>query len=247
MALTHHPFAVEALLSRTTVLTYAVPAAELQRLLPECLTLDTLDDQWGFVAVALVQTRQLRPRGLPAWLGNDFFLIGYRVFVRYTTAAGKRLRGLYILQSATDKRRMQWLGNLFTGYQYRTIDIRHAATKTGLEFHSEQAGLHIRVETGAGSEGEPTLPAGSPFGSWQQARRFAGPLPFTFSYRPERREVVIVEGEREEWRPRPVRVQTAQVPFLRELGLSDVRLASAFTMTDIPYRWKKGRTERWQP
>ncbi|MFD2787616.1 DUF2071 domain-containing protein [Hymenobacter rubripertinctus] len=247
VSLTHHPFGVEALLSRTTVLTYAAPAAELRCLLPECLTLDTLDDQWGFVAVALVQTRQLRPQGLPAWLGQDFFLIGYRVFVRYTTAAGKRLRGLYILQSATDKRRMQWLGNLFTGYHYRTIDIRHAATETSLEFHSERAGLHIAVATVAAAAGEPGLPAGSPFGSWQQARRFAGPLPFTFSYQPARREVVIVEGEREQWRPRPVRVQAAVVPFIESLGLSDVRLASAFTMTDIPYRWKKGRTERWQP
>lgn len=243
MALTHHPFGVEALLKRTTVLTYAVPAAELQPLLPPCLTLDTLDDTWGFVAVALVQTRQLRPQGLPAWLGNDFFLIGYRVFVRYTTAAGKRLRGLYILQSATDKRRMQWLGNLFTGYQYRTLDIRHAATAAGLTFRSEQAGLAIEVAYGTGQE--PELPAGSPFASWAQARRFAGPLPFTFSYRPRTREVVIVEGIREEWRPRPVQVRTAQVPFVEALGMSETRLASAFTMTDIPYRWQKGRAERW--
>lgn len=243
MALTHHPFGVEALLSRTTVLTYAVPAAELQQLLPPCLTLDTLDDTWGFVAVALVQTRQLRPQGLPAWLGNDFFLIGYRVFVRYTTAAGKRLRGLYILQSATDKRRMQWLGNLFTGYQYRTLDIRHAATAGGLTFHSEQAGLAIEVAYGTAQE--PELPARSPFASWAAARRFAGPLPFTFSYRPRTREVVIVEGIREEWRPRPVQVRTAQVPFVEALGMSETRLASAFTMTDIPYRWQKGRTERW--
>ena len=246
MAFPHHPFGVEALLSRTTVLTYAAPVAELQRLLPECLTLDTLDGEWGFVAVALVQTRQLRPQGLPAWLGNDFFLIGYRVFVRYTTAAGKRLRGLYILRSETDQRRMQWLGNLFTGYHYRTIDIRHAATQTGLEFHSERAGLHIEVALPAG-EDLPELPAGSPFHSWQQARRFAGPLPFTFSYRPETQQVVLVEGEREAWRPRPGRVLRAQVGFIQELGLRNVRLASTFTMTDIPYRWKKGRTEQWQP
>ncbi|MCB2407894.1 DUF2071 domain-containing protein [Hymenobacter lucidus] len=240
--LASHPFAVEALLGRTTVLTFAVPVAELQPLLPECLTLDTLDDTWGFVAVALVQTRQLRPRGLPAWLGHDFFLIGYRVFVRYTTAAGKRLRGLYILQSDTDKRKMQWLGNLFTSYGYRTIDIEHTATQGQLTFQSRKAGLDIRV---AMLEQEPGLPAGSPFASWAQARRFAGPLPFTFSYNAGARRVTIVEGVREEWRPRPVQVEAATVGFISGLGLKECRLASAFTMTDIPYHWQKGRTEQW--
>jgi hypothetical protein len=78
-----HPFAVEALLARTTVLTFAAPTASLQSLIPECLSLDTYDNTWGFIAVAMVQTTGLRPAGLPAWLGHNFFLIGYRVFVRW--------------------------------------------------------------------------------------------------------------------------------------------------------------------
>lgn len=241
--LAHHPFAVAARLSRTTVLTYAVPVAALRPLVPAVLSLDTLDDTWAFVAVAMVQTRQLRPKGVPAFLGQDFFLIGYRVFVRYTTAAGKRLRGLYILRSETDKRRMQWLGNLFTGYHYRTIDIVHQATANGLRFASEKARLRIRVELAAGGEAE--LPVGSPFASWARARRFAGPLPFTFSVDEANRQVVIVEGVREDWHPQPVRVLEAQVGLLDELGLPGVQLASAFTMTDIPYSWQKGRTEPW--
>jgi len=240
--LAHHPFGVDALLTRTTVLTFAVPVGELQRLIPECLTLDTLDNTWGFVAVALVQTRNLRPHGLPSWFGHHFFLIGYRVFVRYTTLAGKRLRGLYILHSQTDKQKMEWLGNLFTSYKYNTIDLQFTDLADNLIFESQQAGLKISVERIAG---EPELPAGSPFTSWTQARRFAGPLPFTFSYQPAKRLVTIVEGVREEWQPQPVRVHQAQIAFMQQLGLQEIRLASAFTMTDIPYHWQKGRTERW--
>ncbi|SDX36096.1 DUF2071 domain-containing protein [Hymenobacter psychrophilus] len=239
--LAHHPFAVAAQISRTTVLTYAVPVAELRALVPACLQLDTLDDTWGFVAVALVQTRQLRPKGMPAFLGQDFFLIGYRVFVRYTTAAGKRLRGLYILRSETDKRRMQWLGNLFTGYHYRTIDIVYQATANGLRFASEKARLRVQVELPAGGEAE--LPVGSPFESWAKARRFAGPLPFTFSVDEAGQQMIIVEGVREDWHPQSVRVLEAQVGLLDELGLPGTQLASAFTMTNIPYSWKKGRAE----
>jgi len=240
----HHPFGVEAHLARTTVVTFAAPAAELQALLPACLTLDTLDATWGFVAVAMVQTNALRPQGLPRWLGQDFFLIGYRLFVRYTTVAGKRLRGLYILQSETDQRQMQWLGNLFTAYRYRTIDIAHAREGNTLRVESRRAGLVIQGEVLP--SGEPELPLGSPFATWQQARRFAGPLPFTFSYDPATQQVGIVEGVREAWQPQPVRVTHAQVRLVEELGLSHLQLASAFTMTDIPYQWKKGRTEPWR-
>jgi hypothetical protein len=240
--LQHHPFTVEALLARTTVLTFAAPVASLQPLVPECLTLDTFNDSWGFVAVAMVQTAGLRPQGLPAWLGHDFFLIGYRVFVRYQTQAGKNLRGLYILKSETDKPKMEWLGNLFTSYRYATIDLQQEVTESGLRISSEKARLAIEVNTLAEA---PELPTGSPFASWQQARRFAGPLPFTFSYEPKSRQVTIVEGRREDWIPRPVLVEKAQVGFVEELGPAGLQLASAFTMRDVPYHWKKGRTEQW--
>ena len=80
--LQRHPFAVEAHFDWTLVLTYALPAATLRPLLPPGLTLDEYDGQ-GFVAVALVQTRRLRPAGWPTWSGQDFFLTGYRVFTRF--------------------------------------------------------------------------------------------------------------------------------------------------------------------
>ena len=97
--LKNHPFAVEAYFDSSTVLTFAVPKEQLQSLIPECLQLDTFQDKWAFVAVAMVQTKDLRPKGFPKFMGNDFFLIGYRVFVRYTTNAGKNYRSLYILKS----------------------------------------------------------------------------------------------------------------------------------------------------
>ena len=70
--LKNHPFGVEAWFDRSTVLTYAVPKAELQQLIPPCLELDTYGE-WAFVAVAMVQTKNLRPNGFPAFMGHDFF------------------------------------------------------------------------------------------------------------------------------------------------------------------------------
>ena len=49
-----HPFAVEAYFEHSIVLTFAVPKEALSALIPDCLTLDTFQDQWAFIAMAMV-------------------------------------------------------------------------------------------------------------------------------------------------------------------------------------------------
>lgn len=238
-----HPFAVAAFFESSLVLTFAVPKEQVQRLIPECLELDTFDDKWAFIAVAMVQTKSLRPKGFPRILGNDFFLIGYRVFVRFVDQKGKRLRGLYILKSETDKRKMEFFGNIFTHYNYTTTDIRQIRHNATTEISSNKSDFFIRIDTSAGDD--IPLPAGSPFIDWKEARRFAGPLPFTFTYNPENKEVLVIEGVRENWKPAPIKVMEHRFSFIDSQQLKDVRLANAFIIRDIPYYWKKGKIEPW--
>jgi uncharacterized protein YqjF (DUF2071 family) len=240
--LKNHPFAVETFFDTSLVLTYAVPVEELVGKIPECLSLDVFDERWAFVAVAMVKTKALRPKGFPAFMGSDFILTGYRVFVRYSTTAGKRLRGLYILKSETDSKRMSVLGNIFTHYNYGTCPMRFERDAQKISVISETSGLEVLVSL---ENTEAALPAGSPFANWKEARRYAGPLPFTFTYDALRKEVLIIEGVRENWTPQPVEVVRAHVGFIEELGIQQAVLANAFVIHDIPYYWKKGRIEQW--
>src|SRR5262245_53258334 len=100
--LKRHPFDVVAHFEDVLVLTYALPAADLQPLLPRGLELDVFDDgaeRVGFVAIAMVSVRGMRPAFFPRWLGQRFILVGTRVFVRHRDAAGRTRRGLRILES----------------------------------------------------------------------------------------------------------------------------------------------------
>src|SRR5688500_1956760 len=144
--LKNHPFGVEAFFESSLVFTFAIPKEQIQHLIPECLELDTFNDEWAFIAVAMVQTKDLRPKGFPRILGNDFFLIGYRVFVRFTNNAGKTLRGLYILKSETDKRKMEFLGNIFTHYKYTTTDIHQQRNNETTEINSDRSGFKIQIK-----------------------------------------------------------------------------------------------------
>lgn len=240
--LKNHPFAVETHFEHSIVLTYAVAKEELIDLIPECLQLDLLDDKWAFVALAMVSTKGLRPKGLPKFLGNDFFLIGYRVFVRYTDARGKRLRGLYILKSETNKNKMSFFGNIFTHYNYTTTDINYCHKGDILNIKSDKSDLDVSVNMTVENV---KLPETSPFSDWKQARRFAGPLPFTFTYNEEKKEVLIISGVRQNWKPRPIQVEASHVGFVNNHSFKNINLANAFVVSDIPYCWEKGRIEKW--
>lgn len=238
-----HPFAVESHFDTSLILTYAVPKEQLQELIPQCLSLDTFEDKWAFIAVAMVKAKGLRPKGFPKFMGSDFVLTGYRIFVRYNTSNGKRLRGLYIIRSETDKMKMALLGNIFTHYNYQKTDIRFKTNLNHIEVVSIKSNLSVKAEQ---SDGEIALPVGSPFKGWKEARRFAGPLPFTFTYNGNKQEVLIIEGVREDWIPKPVKVIESKVGFVDGLRLQGAVLANAFVISNIPYFWKKGRKDKWK-
>ncbi len=238
----NHPFAVEAFFDYSAVLAYAVPPEEVRHLVPGCFELDLFQDEWAFLAVAMVKTSQMRPSGFPKWLGREFFLIGYRVFVRHQSSCGRKLRGLYILRSDTDKYFMQLLGNLFTHYKYRTVDVETYRSKETLSVSSSASGLDVEFGVNGGTD--TPLPAGSPFQDWREARRFAGPMPFTFTYLEDAQSALIVEGVREDWKPKPVTVVRKKVLLLEEMNFSKCRLANAFIVEGVPYKWKRGKIER---
>jgi hypothetical protein len=244
MSLKDHPFGVNAFFSKSLVITHAVPVDELRSLLPECLEPDTWKDQWGFVAAAFVDTKALRPAGFPRWMGNDFILAGYRIFVRYTNLQGKRLRGLYILGSSTNKKKMSFFGNIFTHYNYTNTDIAFGISGNTMTVTSK--GSNVDVEVIIDQPGI-QLPQGSPFADWKEARRFAGPLPFTFTYTPASKKVLIIEGVREDWTPQPAAIIRSEIGFIKEKRFKNIVTANAFVVQNIPYHWKKGKVEIWRP
>ena len=241
--LKNHPFAVEAFFESSIVLTFAVPKEQIEYLIPPCLELDTFNDKWAFIAVAMVKTQDLRPKGFPKFLGNDFFLLGYRVFVRYVNSSGKRLRGLFILKSQTDKKKMKFFGNIFTHYSYTTTDI-HVEKRDGIvEICSAISDFKVSLDTKSDNI---LLPVSSPFSDWKEARRFAGPLPFTFTYNHDTKQILVIEGVRQNWIPKPVQVLNCRFSYLNEMNLPGISLANAFMVENIPYYWKKGKLDLWK-
>jgi hypothetical protein len=242
--LRRHPIPIVAHFRRSLVLTYALPRECLQPLLPPGLLLDTHHD-FGFVAIAMVQTQALRPCCCPRFLGQDFFLTGYRIFARYKTVAGRTLRGLRILRSDTDRKLMAVFGNLLTHYNYRVTQVcceeGDGQLKIRIQTPNAEADLHLVADLREAT----ALPPGSPFRDFHEARLFAGPLPFTFDYERETHSIVMIEGVRENWKPEPVTVEVRKAAFFEHPPFDDFKpvLANAFHIKNINYHWKRGVRE----
>ncbi len=252
MALKHHPFGVEAFFRRSLVLTYALPAEALEPLLGPGLVLDryrstrAVDEEFGFVAIALVETRELRPKGFPPWLGRSFFLSGTRIFARFERPGKPSMRGLKILRSDTDKWAMSRLGNVFTHYNYALSDVTTEITDSRYEVRvkstSGEGDLHVLADLT--SLGEAGLPSSSVFETMEAALHFAGPLPFTFSYDEESKKMVVIKGLRKSWGPKAISVNVREAAFLdAKFPGIPARLSNAFYVENIPYAWKPGTLE----
>jgi hypothetical protein len=237
--------AMQARFEQVLVLTYALPETSLRPLLPPGLFLDTYEN-YGFLAITMVQTRNMRPMFAPELVGRDFFLTGYRIFTRYRTPSGKVLRGLRILRSDTDSDFMVRWGNRLTHYGYRKASVDYCTDDHLLEVRIHTAGgeadLHVRAHLASDPA---SLPQDSPFPNLQVARKFAGPLPFTFDYEAETESIIRVQGVRQAWDPKTTQVEVLQNTFIEKEPFAGAHpiLASAFYLANVPYRWKRGVRE----
>lgn len=242
--LKRHPFPVVARFERVVAVSFAFREKVLRPMVPRGLELDGYEGL-GFVTVALVWTSGMRPAFMPAACGQDFFLAGYRIFTRLRDESGRRLRGLKILRSETERLRMVTLGNLMTGYNYRLVHLDARNNDPSFRVKTTLPDGEVTLDLGFETGDDLPLPEGSPFPDWRTARRFAGPMPFTFSPQ-EDGSFVVIEGSRDSWTPRPVRITDWKVGLFNELPFMGSRpvLANAFMVEDIAYRWEKGRIIR---
>ena len=225
------------------VLTYAFEPERLAPLLPARLELDTYTAPDGresaFIAVALVSLRQLRPAFLPGPFGLRSVMAGYRVLAKLRTSSGKTLRGLRILRSDTDRLPLALGANVLTGYHYHHSRAHAEATRETLRFtltsRDGTADLAVTADLSAENAFSDRV-----FATPADARRFAGPLPYTFS--PEKDGIVVVKAFRESWRPEPVAIVAEDVAFLRHGPFADAEpvLANAFHVSDVDYGWHRG-------
>jgi hypothetical protein len=141
-------------------------------------------------------------------------------------------------------------GNLLTHYNYHRCrawidadgDELHVVVTTPDGAGDLEVGVGSRDAWTRASSPDAVLPASSPFSTVREARRFAGPLPFTFDYEAETGAIVAIEARRTNWKPMPIDVDVHRIAFFDQPMFAGCtpRLAAAFRVDDVDYRWNRG-------
>ncbi len=229
------PFPVKAWFDCFILLIYAVDKEKAEALLPYPLQHDSHKGK-AIMAAAFVKTRKFRPAFLPGFVGTSFSMVGYRHMASFTKEDGKSIRGLKIIESASSNALMAKSGNRITQYKftYNPLEIKKEADRIILQ------GDGINIKARAAIENA-KLPPGSIFENWQYARKFAGPLLYTFELEAQKNKVVVTEGSRHGWTPKPLEIDKASLDFFEKSPYAEMNpiLSAAYIVENIPYRWEK--------
>jgi hypothetical protein len=237
------PFPVKAWFDFFVVLFFSIDKNEAAKRIPFPLQLD-LHNEKALLAVAAVQTKNFRPAFLPSFMGRNFNLVGYRFLTTYERQNGDTIRGLKIIRSQTNQSLMKFWGDRFTQYKFEYNPLEFNLGENEVRLTGE--GINIELRKHADPQSTP-LPAGSCFADWKYARKYAGPLLYTFETNETTKTISITEGTRKNWQPKPIETVRCEIDFLRSPEISSLNpvLSAAYMVQNIPYDWKKAVIENY--
>lgn len=230
-------------LAECVLLAYRTPAASVRALLPAGLQLVTHGD-WAFWNIVVCRVADMRPAGLPAWLGISYSHVAYRLYARARTADGSNVDGLHFLRSDADNPLIAGAGNWFSDFRFHRAAIGLEATDSAVE---------LRVASRTDRRGDASLSAretpvaelapGSCFNTVAEASAFLKyrPLGLAVDARSATLKLAEVFRDEQQWREHPLRVTAAHWQFLEDLGQHDAKLECATRVAAIDYRWRLGR------
>ncbi len=213
-----------------TILMYSCEPDDLQRFLCPGVNVDVVGGR-GHFAVAFVDQRSFRPRGLPRRAGRDFYMVEYLVFVTYESSDGRHMRGLYLLQSDTPSRLACVGSRIFSHYRFRKIDLKVIEAGATRRFYSAKAGIDVTVALDADNE------------AWAHYEQLSKPRSFNFRHLTRSNATLVIRGVLKGWTPRPVAVMNADIAAVTEMGVVFDGQPNAIVVDNVEYLWRNSRID----
>lgn len=186
--------------------------------------------EFAYLNVVVSELSQMRPAGVPAFLGLRYRHAAYRAYVRFAPA---NTEGLYFLRSDADHPLMVAAGNRLTDFQFHRAAISISTTKdrTVLSVGASDAPLRIVLGTG-----EPTLRPDAPFPDLATAAEALKYHPAGISLNDREVDVIRITRDESQWRFRLLPILECHVPFLdRFQAVPEI----AYELRPIEYRWNR--------
>lgn len=227
-------------------LNYRVDANALQTLLPAPLAPDIAHGT-GWVQILMSSLRDMRPQGLGAVFGTNFYQVSYRAAVTLATSSGKSWRGGYFLRSETNDSIMRVIGNSLKEFKFHAfghadmlLAREGARLVASIESRSDPGGDLVAIAT----VDESTTP---PIGSvWSSLAELETPLVACYdAFAVDGKDIYVLTIDREPWAAKFCRVDQLFSQWIETGPLAGkVVLDSALHVPRCAYKWRPLRRLR---
>jgi uncharacterized protein YqjF (DUF2071 family) len=224
-------------IARRILLNFRVDPGVMARALPATVS-PSLVAGHAIAGVCLIRLEGVRPRGLPSAIGIDSENAAHRVAVRVGGEAGGPARdAVYIFRRDTGSRLNHFAGGrIFPGeHHLARFDVRDDGEHVAIDIASEDGtGVRLRARPAD------ALPAGSCFGSLDEASRFfeRGCVGYSVTGDPGRLDGLRLETDG--WAVRPLAVDEAFSSIFADPSRfppGSVTLDCALLMRDVEHSW----------
>lgn len=228
---------IRGLIRRRMLVNFRADPAVVQRLLPAPFR-PKLHAGQAIVGVCLIRLEQMRPAGLPAFLGIASENAAHRIAVTWKDEADAEQEGVFIPRRDTGSRLNHLAGGrVFPGeHHFANFTVADHEGTIGFAMRSRDGHVAIQLR---GRESD-LWPAASCFSSLAESSRFfeKGSLGYSVTRDPERLDGLRLQALR--WEVRALAVEQIESSFFADAGLFPPGSATfdhALIMRDVPHEW----------
>lgn len=227
---------VRGVIDRRLLVNFRVEAEALAKVLPKPFR-PKLVHGWGMAGICLIRLKNIRPRGLPAFLGISSENAAHRIAVEWDEGGGLR-SGVFIPRRDTSSRLNRLVGGtLFPGVHHLAdFQVLECGDFLRVGLDGDDGKTHVLVEGRVGQR----LPSDSVFSSLDEASEFfrTGSLGYSASAQPS-----VFDGLELRpitWHVEPVAVGKVESSFFADeakFPKGSVRFDCALLMRGIEHEW----------
>ena len=227
---------IRGLIDRRILINYRVDPGVLAAQLPAPFR-PKLVRGFGMVGICLIRLAQIRPRGLPAWLGFNSENAAHRTAVEWEDQ-GLTHQGVYVRRRDSNSRLNALIGGrVFPGFHHHArFTLDEAADHWNVALQSDDGVTSLSVRTRR-AEG---LSAASIFTSLDEASAFFAAGSLGYSDAREAGEYQGLELRCRNWQVEPLAVDEVRSSYFDDLSLfprGSIQFDNALLMRGIEHEW----------
>lgn len=227
---------LRGVIDRRILVNFRIDPDVLSDRLPDPFDPQTVDGH-AIGGLCLIRLRNLRPQGVPGWIGLTSENQAHQFAV---TWGGDERTGVYIPHRHTDSRvNRLGGGRLFPGIHHQAeFDVEESQTRYELTMRSSETRVQVA--------GEPadSLPDESVFDSVADASAFIEKDVIGHSPKEQTREFEALELRTDEWEMTPFSVTEVSSSYMESFPDDAVTFDHALLMSDIDHEWHEVDSDR---